>query len=176
MNRTSSDRALRAANDSPKTVGGKVCCSTMSKYAYSYDREDYTGQYNTPEEAFADAVRKSEGLASPPTTIYIGQVTPGDPQVDDHAEQVIQSMNSRAHVDFGDAASRYLLNVTPQQRRQLDQALAGTIRLWLQENDLMPRFVRVHGVREYPVNTPSGMVRQGDNGQEVGELGVEEQM
>ena len=47
---------------------------TMRKFAYSYDREDYVGAYESAEEALAAAVENSQGLSNPPTTVYVGTI------------------------------------------------------------------------------------------------------
>ena len=143
----------------------------MSRYAYSYDREDFTGSYETHEAAFADAVRKMEGLTNPPTSIYIGTIVEADPQASDHATAIIESMNRRAHVDYGDSARKYLANVTPEQVHDLDVALEQTLRAWLQKYNLLPTFVRIAGVREYPVPVPEGAPLPGEN-DEVTEIGT----
>lgn len=148
-----------------------------NRYAFSYDREDFTGSFNTPEEAFRTAVERSQGVSSPPTTIYIGQIQDADPQASDHADQVIAAMNQRAHVDFGRSAQKYLRQVTKAQVKELDQALATAIVGWLSKHDLMPRFCKVAAVREYPVNIPSGRVATAVNGQrEVSDLGTENEV
>ena len=146
-----------------------------SRYAYSYDREDFTGSFSTPEEAFRTAVANSEGVSSPPTTVYIGQVQDADPQATDHAEQVIASMNQRAHVDFGRSAQKYLRKVSKAQVQELDGALASAILGWLNQHDLMPRFCKVAAVREYPVNIPVGKVATTNGQREVSDLGTENQ-
>lgn len=144
------------------------------KYAYSYDREDFTGSFESPELAFAEAVSNSEGLSSPPTTIYIGTLVEADPQAADHAAGIIEDMNRRAHVDYGDSAAKYLRNVAPALVKELDAALAQTIVGWLKKNNLMPTFVRIQAVREYPVVLPAYTAARVES-DEVGELGVEDQ-
>jgi hypothetical protein len=144
----------------------------MAKYAYSYDREDFTGSFDTEQAAFEAAVRESEGIASPPTTIYIGTIAEGDPQTADHAHTILEAMNRRAHVDYGDSAARYLANVPPKLVDELDAALAATIEQWLKKHNLMPTFVRFGHVREVPVITPPARVSNGGPGQrEVHDLG-----
>jgi len=145
------------------------------KFAYSYDREDFLGAYDTPEQAFAEAVDRMEGLSSPPTTIYIGMIVEPDPQAADHAQNIIEAMNRRAHVDFGESASRYLKKVTPAQVKELDEALAATIFDWLRKNSLMPTFVSVRAVREYPAAFPGeGAIARAET-DEVHDIGSVEQ-
>lgn len=153
--------------------------TTASRYAYSYNREDYTGAYDTPERAFEEAVRNAETMTNPPTEVYVGRVVTADPQATHHAEQIIEAMNRRAHVDFGADAARYLKKVNKKQTQELDAMLAQTVLQWLEKNKLMPTFSRVTDVRECPIPMPRTNTGKpsdnGSNGREVGELGVSEQ-
>jgi hypothetical protein len=142
------------------------------KYAYSYDREDYTGSFDTPEAAFNAAVANCEGLSSPPTTIYIGTLVDPDPQATDHADRILEAMNRRAHVDYGSAAARYLRKVPPELVAELDEAIAQTILAWLRKHNLMPSFTCVRGIQEYPVRTPAGRRASASSHSEVREIGV----
>ena len=143
------------------------------KFAYSYDREDYTGAYETADEALAAAVENSQSLSNPPTTIYVGTIVEADPQAADHAKTIINNMAQRAHVDYGDPAARYLKNVSPAQVKELDDAIKRSITAWLQKHNLMPKFVRVEGIREYPVPFPGTTARSSDRMTEVQDIGVE---
>lgn len=147
----------------------------MPRYAYSYDREDYTGAFDTPEKAFDDAISRAQWLPNPPTTIYVGEVVKADPQAADHARSIIDHMSQRAHVDYGAPAARYLRNVTAEQVRALDQSLENAILAWLEHNRLMPTFVKVRGIREYAVPTTGPMTRPvGQHNGEVHDLGLAE--
>ena len=141
------------------------------RYAYSYDREDYTGSYDTPEQALAAAVERSEGLSSPPTEIFVGQLVESDPQATDHAQTILHNMSQRAHVDFGEPARRYLKNVPGKLVRELDDAVAQTILAWLKKHNLMPTFVQVKGIREYPVPLSLADARNVLTEREVHEIG-----
>jgi hypothetical protein len=143
------------------------------KYAYSFDREDYIGAYDTTDQALNDAVRRAEELSNPPTEIYIGTIVEADPQATDHAEQIIDSMNRRAHVEYGASAARYLKNIPPQQVKELDDALAATILAWLKKHNLMPSFVRVREIHQRPVNYPGTGETPVVDQNEVQEIGPE---
>lgn len=144
----------------------------MPKYAYSYDREDYTGSFDTPEEALTEAVRRSEGLASPPGEVFIGQIVEADPQAHDHAERILDAMNQRAYVDYGEPARRYLARVPKELVKELDEAIGATILDWLKRHNLMPTFVQVRGIRALPVPTPAMAKRGQADPTEVHDLGI----
>ena len=122
-----------------------------TRYAYSYNREDYTGSYATPEEAFAAGLARSDA----PTDIFVGAVVEADPQAHDHAESVLHSMSQRAFVDYGNSARGYLRSVPCHLVKELDQDLGAVILRWLERNNLKPTFVRIGGSREFTTQ-PSG--------------------
>jgi len=158
----------------PGSFGTQKDNETMRKFAYSYDREDYVGAYESAEDALAAAVENSQGLSNPPTTIFVGTIVQADPQAADHAKTIINNMSQRAHVDYGDPAARYLKNVTPAQVKELDEALKVSILSWLQKHKLQPTFVRVEGIREYAVPFPGPSASRGtDRISEVQDIGVE---
>lgn len=145
----------------------------MKRYAYSYDREDYHGSFAAPEDAVGAAVSNSEGLASPPTTIYVGTLVEADPQAGDHARQLIENMNRRAHVDYGDVAARYLRNLTWKQIDDLDKVVEQAILGWLRKHSLYPTYTKVADIREYPVPY-AGFVKAKSEMPEVQDIGVSE--
>src|SRR5438477_6432381 len=157
----------------PGTFATQKDNATMRKFAYSYDREDYVGAYETAEEALAAAVDNSQGLSNPPTTVYVGTIVQADAQAADHAKTIINNMSQRAHVDYGEPAARYLKNVTAAQVKELDAAIKGAIENWLHKHKLLPRFVRVEGIREYPIPLPPSASRGSDRINEVHDIGVE---
>ena len=157
---------------SPASFGTQKDGSMTRKFAYSYDREDYTGAYDSAEDALTAAVANSELMSNPP--IYVGTIVQADPQASDHAKTIINNMSQRAHVDYGDPAARYLKNVTPAQIKELDEAIKLSITSWLQKHKLQPTFVRVEGIREYPIPFPGATLNRGtDRVSEVHDLGVE---
>src|SRR5712671_2664609 len=145
----------------PGSFGTQKDNPTMRKFAYSYDREDYTGAYDSAEDALAAAIANSQGLSNPPTTIFVGTIVQADPQATDHAKTILNNMSQRAHVDYGDPAARYLKNITPAQAKELDESLQLCITTWLQKHKLLPTFVRVEGIREFPIPFPGSTSSHG---------------
>jgi hypothetical protein len=142
--------------------------SAPQKFGYSYDREDYTGAFDTPEAALAAAMKSLETFSNPPTTIYVGRLVHADPQAADHAEMILNAMKQRALVDYGDSARAYLRGVTAEQTKELDGVIETAVLGWLGQNKLMPTFARVEGIIEHPVPLPKGTGNMGGkNGREV---------
>src|SRR5687768_7696204 len=96
-------------------------------YAYSLDRESFTGIYSTRQEAVAAGCAAAESLHTQVTEIYVGQRVGGDAQTNLHGWEVIKSMRQRARAAAGDEAASYLANITEDQVRDLDGALEATI-------------------------------------------------
>ena len=121
-------------------------------YAYSLDRETYSGVFNTREEAYRAGCDAAERLHSAVTEIHVGQRVAGDPQADLHAWEVIKSMRTRARAAAGDDSTGYLAHVTAEQARDLDGALEAVILRWLANYKLGPAFQRIEAVSEHPIN------------------------
>src|SRR5438034_7605150 len=96
-------------------------------YAYSLDRETFTGVFNTREEAFRAGCYAAERLHASLTEIFVGQRVAGDPQADLHAWEMIKSMRDRARAAAGDDSAGYLGHVRNEQIRDLDGAIEATI-------------------------------------------------
>jgi hypothetical protein len=121
-------------------------------YAFSLDRETYTGVFNTRDEAFRAGCDAADRLHSSVTEIYVGQRVAGDPQADLHAWELIKSMRSRARAAAGDDSTGYLAHVTAEQARDLDGAIEAVVLRWLANHKLGPNFQRIEAVSEHPIN------------------------
>jgi hypothetical protein len=141
-------------------------------YAYSLDRETFSGVFNSRREAFQAGRIAAERLHSQVTEIYVGQRVAGDPQADLHAWEVIKSMRERARAAAGDQAASYLKNVTAEQAKDLDGALEAIIERWLTNYRLSPSFFRIEAVSEHPLPTVAQVYSNGDD--EVYDLGTSE--
>ena len=143
-------------------------------YAYSLDRESYTGIYNTRDEAFRAGCLAAERLHSSVTEVYVGQRVAGDPQADLHAYELIKSMRTRARAAAGDDSTGYLAHVTAEQARDLDGAIESAVLRWLAAHKLGPSFFRIEAVSEHPLPcvTYAGFGQNGHD-REVHDLGDE---
>lgn len=142
-------------------------------YAFSLDRENFTGVFNTRDEAFAAGCGAAERLQSQITEIYVGQRVAGDPQANLHAWEVIRSMKGRAREAAGDEARGYMANVTEDQARDLDGALEAVISRWLVNYKLSPTFFRIEAVSEHPIPSVAH-ASFGSSEREVTEIGESE--
>jgi len=140
-------------------------------FAYSLDRETFTGIFNTREEAFHAGCYAAERLHANITEVYVGQRVAGDPQADLHAWELIKSMRDRARAGVGDDAAGYLGHVSESQAKDLDGAIEAALLRWLTNYKLMPSFFRIEAVSEHPVptHTHAGFGKTRDD--EVHDLG-----
>jgi hypothetical protein len=140
-------------------------------YAYSLDRETFTGVFNTREEAFHAGCYAAERLHANITEVYVGQRVGGDAQADLHAWELIKCMRDRARAAVGDDAAGYLAHVSNEQVKDLDGAVEATIQRWLANYKLGPGFFRIEAVSEHPVptHTHAGFGKTRDD--EVHEIG-----
>ena len=143
-------------------------------YAYSLDRETFTGVYNTRQEAFEAGVIAADRLNAAVTEIYVGQRVAGDPQANLHAWEIVKTMRERARAAAGDDdAHDYLAHVSEDQARDLDGALEATILRWLGNYKIGPSFFRFEAVSEHPVPTVTHATF-GIADREVSEMGESE--
>jgi hypothetical protein len=140
-------------------------------YAYSLDRETFTGIFNTRDEAFRAGCYAAERLHAQVNEVYVGQRVAGDPQADLHAWELIKCMRDRARATAGDEAVGYLTHVTNEQAKDLDGAIEATLLRWLTNYKLGPGFFRIEAVSEHPVptHTHAGFGKKSDD--EVHEIG-----
>ena len=141
------------------------------RYAYSFDRETFTGSFSTREKALADALVKCFKEEVPPPTVYIGQVIPPDPHAAGNAEDVIDNMRRRVRIDVGEAANSWLKNLTSQQIEELDVELKATILAWMTRHDLLPEHTKIGAISEHTV--PSAPTVPSGSASEVQDLGPE---
>ena len=144
-------------------------------YAYSLDRESFTGIYSSRQEAFEAGCEAADRLHTQLTEVYVGQRVAGDPQANLHAWEVIKSMRERAREAAGDDADTYLAGVTEEQARDLDGALETTIQRWLSNYKVGPTFFRIEAISEHPLpSVAHATFGNGDSEREVSEIGESE--
>ena len=64
-------------------------------YAYSLDRESFTGVFNSRAEAFEAGCAAADRMNASVTEIYVGQRVAGDPQANLHAWEIVKSLGLR---------------------------------------------------------------------------------
>ncbi len=142
-------------------------------YAYSLDRESFTGVYNTRAEAFQAGREAADRLGAQATEIFVGQRVAGDPQANLHAYELIKSMRQRARAATDEDVNDFLSTVTEAQAADLDGAIEAVITRWLANYKLAPTFFRIEAISEHPIPSVKHATF-GKQDREVTEIGNED--
>ena len=122
-------------------------------FAYSFDRETFSGDFPTRDAAAAAGIRRAQDHPDSPGTVYVGQQLSPNPRAYGHARMVIDAMARRVRDDCGEIADDYLRAVAENQVMELDAMLEQTLLTWLKKNNLMPRGRIIEAISEHPVPT-----------------------
>jgi hypothetical protein len=146
----------------------------MTSYAYSLDRQIWAGRYPSRKEAAEAAIARAIKETSPPETVYVAQRIEPDLRAYGHARAIIETMRRRVREDNGDVADGYLRGLGEDVIADLDGVVENAIVEWLNRSGLVPGWVRIEAVGEYPL--PSAQARYSVSGtdREVRDLGVED--
>ena len=119
------------------------------KYSYSLDNEHFSCEYDSVEEALADA--KVEAAQEYPSgeieTVYIGHVCRFKPTV--NAESVITEIQDDADNEADEVDCGYLEDVSLVDLNKLQEMLTETFNKWAKETGNKPNFFTVENVKEY---------------------------
>ena len=144
-----------------------------TRFAYSLNGENYTGDFGSREEALAaalDAARDPLNLAQP-QSVFVGRRVEADAHTAGHARTVLRAMAWQAHDDIGSPASNYLNQLSDGQVAELDTAIERALTEWLRHHDLMPKHFKVEGISEHPVPMPPGVNGRAPDTGEVHQVG-----
>lgn len=117
-------------------------------FAYSFDRENFRGEFATREQAVEAGLRAATQRSAMFEAVFVGKRSPIDPQADHHAEDVVRSMRRRMQAKTGDVS--YLAGANEQNLADLDASLARAIVAWLERHGLSPA-TRVSSISEHPL-------------------------
>ena len=123
----------------------------IGPFSYSLNGEDFVGNFDSREAAQSAGAIAARRAEDSPTTFFVARVVKVDSKAAGHARAVLSHMAARAREEAGDAANRYLANLTPAQINDLDTDLEKTITAWLDKYHLTPDFYRVEAISQHPV-------------------------
>ena len=124
-----------------------------ARYAYSLNGENYTGAFDSREQALATALQaaRDPSNVNPPQTVFVARRAEADPHAAGHAKTVLREMAWQAHDEVGAPAAGYLNHLQPEQLNELDRSIESVLYEWLRKHDLLPKFFKVEGISEQPV-------------------------
>jgi hypothetical protein len=144
-----------------------------TRFAYSLNGENYTGDFASRDQALAaalDAARDPLNLAQP-QSVFVGRRVEPDPHTAGHAKTILRAMAWQAHDDVGSPAANYLNQLSDDQVAELDGAVEQILQDWLRRHDLLPKYFKVEGISEHPVPMPKGLNGRAPDTREVHQVG-----
>ncbi|MGM9519545.1 MAG: hypothetical protein ACI3WS_02610 [Phascolarctobacterium sp.] len=117
------------------------------KFAYSFDNEVYSCEYDSVEEALADAKQEVKSGQEDAEVVYIGRVYEFEPCVD--VDLVIERIQDDAEDETGECADDYLDCVRLADLQKLESMLTETFNKWAAETYNEPNFNIVKEIQEY---------------------------
>ena len=117
------------------------------KFAYSFDDETYSCEYDSVEEALADAKQEVKSGQEDAEVVYIGRVYEFEPCVD--VDLVIERIQDDAEDEVGERADDYLEGVRKADKQKLQEMLTETFNQWAAETFHEPYFCILRDAKEY---------------------------
>lgn len=119
------------------------------KWCYSFNEENFEGDFETKEQAIAEAIwyYKDDNLDQ--DFIYVGQTK--EISLGVNVDRIIEDIGDNAYDQAGEYAEDYLTNVTVQHGRILEERLNDVLVAWMKEFKYEPNFWTVANVEKIEV-------------------------
>lgn len=132
----------------------------MSKYAYSFDGEQYHGDYNSREDAIKEGIEdaKSTGpYGEKPHTLYTGECFEPPITWCDMGENYVESMQENLD-EYGEWAELFDGQVTNEDIEDLDKRLNVAVAEWIKDRNIKPGFfnIKPETVEEMSIEEAAG--------------------
>lgn len=121
----------------------------MSKYAYSFNGENYTGKFDSREDAIREAAETQTGLPFPHMEVYVGECV--DPAFDwpAYAENIITDIGETLCDNYGgDLGESFSDQVSLEDEETLDERINEAIRGWIRDCNITAGFYTVKDVEK----------------------------
>jgi hypothetical protein len=105
------------------------------------------GPYDTLEDAKVCAPSDLDIVAG--QEFWVGTSTNHVPQID--VDVVLEGLREKAYEEVGDITDGWLEDVTPQQEKELSDALNSTLQVWLQRVNKAPAFGVIENTQRFVV-------------------------
>ena len=129
--------------------------AVKNRYVFSLNGEDFSGSFESRDQAELAAVTAARRSANGPATFFVARAVSGDPAASGHAQAVLANMKARARHSGCTAGGQYLSNLTSRQTADLDATLENAILGWLEKHHLQPACFDVEAISEHTVPTPA---------------------
>ena len=116
-----------------------------NKWCYSTDKENYTGIFDTKEEAIKEG--KIDAIDRDKKHFYIAKaIKDFTPCID--TDFIIELIQEDAYNNGGEWAEDYLDDISKEQLAELDKKLNDVLSDWLNKHNLKPTWFTVEDVEE----------------------------
>lgn len=110
----------------------EIQSSLAGKWGYSRDEEHYHGDFDTKEEAIAEALALEE------ESFVVGQYR--DPNLEVDADRVIDQIVEEAYDAGGDCVEGWLSRIPQKQMDELSKKLSTVFQNWMVRHKYQPSF------------------------------------
>jgi hypothetical protein len=142
----------------------------VNRFAYSFDRETFQGDFATREQAVVAGFKAAEELGAAVDAVYVGKKQAVNPLADHHAEDVVRGMRRRMLEKTGEA--NYLAAANEHVLADLDASIEASIVDWLTRHQLTPA-PKLTALSEHPLPMVSASAAESRR-DEMKLLGTEE--
>ena len=146
----------------------------MSKWAYSFNGEDFTAGYDSKEEAINDAVEATAQLPFPNEHIYVGECEEPELNWTDQAENIIYSIRDYLNDEYGSDYVEYFEDqITREDEAGLDERVNAAIDGWIKDYNIKAGFFKVINDEKVDVTDKIKAIRaKEEDTDDDGEMGV----
>lgn len=120
------------------------------KWCYSFNEENYEGDFDTKEQAIAEAIwyyKEDDDIDQ--DIIWVGQTKAISLGV--NVDRIIEDLGEEAYDQSGEYAEDYLTDVKKSHQRILEERLNNVLYSWMKEFKYEPNFYTVENVEEIEV-------------------------
>lgn len=121
--------------------------SDAGKYCYSLNEEDFTGAYDSIEEA--KGAGEEAAIEEEQDTYFVGQCREIVPYIS--AWRILDQLQEDAYEEVGEPSENYLDNVKDEQKDELEKVLNEVLHQWFEKYNLKLDFYGVDNVEEVKV-------------------------
>lgn len=146
----------------------------MSKWAYSFNGEDFTAGYDSKEEAINDAVEATAQLPFPDENIYVGEcVEPGLDWRDFGNDVICNIKDNLADEYSGDYADYFDEEVTAEKEEMLNAYIDAAVCKWIEDYEIKAGFYGITNDEKVDITDKIKAIRiKTEDTDDDGEMGI----
>jgi hypothetical protein len=120
------------------------------KWCYSFNEENYEGDFETKEQAIAEAIYYYKDDERDQDFIWVGQTK--NISLGVNVDRIIEDLGEEAYDEVGEYAEDYLTDVTLSHQKVLEERLNEVLVTWMKEFKYEPNFWTVTNVEKIEVD------------------------